>query len=187
MTVEPNPLEKTPQTAMDSEAIEKAIRRMAHEIVERHASPSRLVLAGIPTRGIEVARRLADHIEKIEGVRPYLGTLDISMHRDDLSTRGKVTALEVTDLPVDLDNRPLVLVDDVFFTGRTTRAALDALASFGRPSTIQLAVLVDRGHRELPIRADYVGKNLPTAREEKIRVRFENLDGVPDSVVVIKP
>jgi pyrimidine operon attenuation protein/uracil phosphoribosyltransferase len=187
MTAHSNPPDKTPQTAMDSEAIEKAIRRMAHEIVERHESPSRIVLAGIPTRGVEVARRLAEHIEKIEGIRPYLGTLDISMHRDDLSTRGKVTALEVTDLPVDLDNRPLVLVDDVFFTGRTTRAALDALASFGRPSTIQLAVLVDRGHRELPIRADYVGKNLPTAREEKIRVRFENLDGVPDSVVVIKP
>jgi pyrimidine operon attenuation protein/uracil phosphoribosyltransferase len=109
------------------------------------------------------------------------------MHRDDLSTRGRMTALQVTDLPVDLDGRPLVLVDDVFFTGRTTRAALDALASFGRPSQIQLAVLVDRGHRELPIRADYVGKNLPTAREEKIRVRFENLDGVPDSVVVVSP
>ena len=97
-----------------------------------------------------------------------------------------MTTLEVTDLPVDLDSRPLVLVDDVFFTGRTARAALDALASFGRPSTIQLAVLIDRGHRELPIRPDYVGKNLPTSREEKIRVRFENLDGVPDSVVAIK-
>jgi pyrimidine operon attenuation protein/uracil phosphoribosyltransferase len=187
MTLEQNQSDNTPKTAMDCEAIEKAIRRMAHEIVERHDSTCRLVLAGIPTRGVEVARRLADHIEKIEGSRPYLGTLDISMHRDDLSTRGKVTALEVTDLPVDLDARPLVLVDDVFFTGRTTRAALDALASFGRPSTIQLAVLVDRGHRELPIRPDYVGKNLPTSREEKIRVRFDNLDGVPDSVVVIKP
>jgi pyrimidine operon attenuation protein/uracil phosphoribosyltransferase len=173
--------------AMDGEAIQKAIRRMAHEIVEHHSSSSRLVLAGIPTRGVEVARRLAEHIELIEGVRPYLGVLDISMHRDDLSTRGKVTALEVTDLPVDLDGRPLVLVDDVFFTGRTCRAALDAVSSFGRPSTIQLAVLVDRGHRELPIRADYVGKNLPTSREEKIRVRFENLDAVPDSVTVIKP
>ena len=187
MTADQNTPSIPLQTAMDSEAIEKAIRRMAHEIVERHDSSARIVLAGIPTRGVEVANRLADHIEKIEGVRPFLGKLDISMHRDDLSTRGKVTALEVTDLPVDLDARPLVLVDDVFFTGRTTRAALDALASFGRPSTIQLAVLVDRGHRELPIRPDYVGKNLPTSREEKIRVRFENLDRVPDSVVVIKP
>ena len=174
-------------TALDADAIRKAIRRMAHEIVEQHPSPENLVLAGIPTRGIEVARRLADHIEKIDGVRPYLGTIDISMHRDDLSTRGKVTALEVTDLPIDLDGRVLILVDDVFFTGRTTRAALDAVASFGRPSKIQLAVLVDRGHRELPIRPDFVGKNLPTAREEKIRVRFENIDGASDSVLVVKP
>jgi pyrimidine operon attenuation protein/uracil phosphoribosyltransferase len=174
-------------TALDADSIRKAIRRMAHEIVEQHPSPDRLVLAGIPTRGVEVARRLADHIEKIEGHRPYLGTLDISMHRDDLSTRGRLTALEPTDLPVDLDGRPLILCDDVFFTGRTTRAALDAIASFGRPSLIQLAVLVDRGHRELPIRADFVGKNLPTSREEKIRVRFETLDGVPDSVLVVKP
>jgi pyrimidine operon attenuation protein/uracil phosphoribosyltransferase len=174
-------------TALDADAIQKAIRRMAHEIVEQHPSPEKLVLAGIPTRGIEVARRLADHIEKIEGTRPYLGTVDISMHRDDLSTRGKITALEVTDLPIDLDARPLILVDDVFFTGRTTRAALDAIASFGRPSKIQLAVLVDRGHRELPIRPDFVGKNLPTARNEKIRVRFENIDGAHDSILVVKP
>ena len=174
-------------TALDADAIQKAIRRMAHEIVEQHPSPEKLVLAGIPTRGIEVARRLADHIEKIDGTRPYLGAVDISMHRDDLSTRGKVTALEVTDLPIDLDGRVLILVDDVFFTGRTTRAALDAVASFGRPSKIQLAVLVDRGHRELPIRPDFVGKNLPTSLEEKIRVRFENIDGAPDSVLVVKP
>ena len=173
--------------ALDADAIQKAIRRMAHEIVEQHPAPEKLVLAGIPTRGIEVALRLADHIEKIDGARPYFGTVDISMHRDDLSTRGKVTALEVTDLPIDLDGRPLILVDDVFFTGRTTRAALDAVASFGRPSKIQLAVLVDRGHRELPIRPDFVGKNLPTAREEKIRVRFENIDGTSDAVLVLKP
>ncbi len=186
MSADHNPSNRISSIALESEAIEKAIRRMAHEIVERHESSERIVLAGIPTRGVEVARRLANHIAKIEGVRPYLGVIDISMHRDDLSIRGKVTTLEVTDLPVDLDSRPLVLVDDVFFTGRTARAALDALASFGRPSTIQLAVLIDRGHRELPIRPDYVGKNLPTSREEKIRVRFENLDGVPDSVVAIK-
>lgn len=173
--------------ALDADAIQKAIRRMAHEIVEQHPAPEKLVLAGIPTRGLEVARRLADHIEKIDGSRPYLGAVDISMHRDDLSTRGRVTALEVTNLPLDLDGRPLILVDDVFFTGRTTRAALDAIASFGRPLKIQLAVLVDRGHRELPIRPDFVGKNLPTAREEKIRVRFENIDGAPDSVLVVKP
>jgi len=172
---------------MDADAIQKAIRRMAHEIVERHDDLGMLVLAGIPTRGVEVARRLADHIEKVEGVRPYLATLDISMHRDDLATRVRMTAPVPTLLPVDLDGRPVVIVDDVFFTGRSCRAALDALASFGRPSAIQLAVLVDRGHRELPIRADYVGKNVPTARREKIRVRFENLDGVADSVRVVAP
>lgn len=180
-------MKETERTEMDADAIQKAIRRMAHEIVEHQPDLGVLVLAGIPTRGVEVARRLADHIEKIEGKRPYLAMLDTSMHRDDLSTRGKVTAPVPTQLPVDLDGRPVVVVDDVFFTGRTCRAALDALASFGRPSQIQLAVLVDRGHRELPIRADYVGKNLPTSRAEKIRVRFENLDGAADSVTVVAP
>jgi pyrimidine operon attenuation protein/uracil phosphoribosyltransferase len=186
MKNQPAPSEAHSATALDADAIQKAIRRMAHEIVEQHTDPERLVLAGIPTRGLEVARRLADHIQKIDGARPYLGAVDISMHRDDISTRGKVTALQVTDLPIDLNKRPLILVDDVFFTGRTTRAALDAVASFGRPAKIQLAVLVDRGHRELPIRPDFVGKNLPTAREEKIRVRFETIDGAPDSVLVVK-
>lgn len=176
-----------PHVAMDAEAIQKAIRRMAHEIIENQRNLKRLVLAGIPTRGIEVARRLADHIERIESVRPFDAVIDISMHRDDLSTRSMITAMVPTRLPIDLDGRPVILVDDVFFTGRSCRAALDAIASFGRPSSIQLAVLVDRGHRELPIRADYVGRNVPTAREEKIRVRFENLDSEPDSVKVVKP
>jgi len=176
-----------PLLALDAEAIQKAIRRMAHEIVETQPELDRLILAGIPTRGVEVARRLADHIEKVEGIRPFDGVVDVSMHRDDLSTRQRVTALVPTRLPMDLDGRPLILVDDVFYTGRSCRAALDAITSFGRPSRIGLAVLIDRGHRELPIRADYVGRNLPTARNEKIRVRFENLDGVPDSVHIVKP
>lgn len=172
---------------MDADAIRKAIRRIAHEIVERNSDLSRLIIAGVPTRGVEVARRIVEHIEQIEGKRPDFGVVDVSMHRDDLSTRGRPTAIVPTELPVDLDGRVIVLVDDVLFTGRSCRAALDAISSFGRPALIQYAVLVDRGHRELPIRADYVGKNLPTAREEKIRVRFENLDGVPDSVSVVKP
>lgn len=176
-----------PSLAMDAEAIRKAIRRIAHEIVERNSDLSRLVVAGIPTRGVEVARRIAEHIEQIEGVKPAFGIVDVSMHRDDLSTRGRLTAVVPTQLPVDLDGRVIVIVDDVLFTGRSCRAAMDALSSFGRPAQIQYAVLVDRGHRELPIRADYVGKNLPTAREEKIRVRFETLDAVPDSVRVVKP
>ncbi len=174
-------------TAMDADAIRKAIRRIAHEIIEQHTDLPRVVLAGIPTRGVEVAKRIAAHIAEVEGVRLDTGVVDVSMHRDDLAMRGRMTALETTTLPIDLDGRPLVLVDDVLYTGRSCRAAMDAVASFGRPSLIQLAVLVDRGHRELPIRADYVGRNLPTNRSEKIRVRFENIDGEPDSVSIVKP
>jgi len=180
--------QEQPETllVMDADAIRKAIRRIAHEIVERNTDLSRLVIAGIPTRGVEVAKRILDHIEQIEGVRPEFGVVDVAMHRDDLRRRGKLTAVVPTELPVDLDDRVIVLVDDVLFTGRSCRAALDAISSFGRPARVQYAVLVDRGHRELPIRADYVGKNVPTALEEKIRVRFENLDSVPDSVRVVR-
>ncbi len=180
--------QEQPETllVMDADAIRKAIRRISHEIVERNTDLSRLVIAGIPTRGVEVAKRILDHIEQIEGVRPEFGIVDVAMHRDDLRRRGRLTAMVPTELPVDLDDRVIVLVDDVLFTGRSCRAALDAIASFGRPARVQYAVLVDRGHRELPIRADYVGKNVPTALEEKIRVRFENLDSVPDSVRVVR-
>ncbi len=170
---------------MDSEAIRKALRRIAHEIIEQNHDLARLVIAGIPTRGKVVAERIVAHIAEIEGIAPSLGIVDVSMHRDDLSTRARVSVLETTTLPLDLDGRPLVLIDDVLYTGRSCRAAMDALASFGRPSRIQLAALVDRGHRELPIRADFVGKNIPTAPEDKIRVRFEETDGVPDSVTII--
>jgi pyrimidine operon attenuation protein/uracil phosphoribosyltransferase len=171
---------------MDAEAIRKAVRRIAHEIIERNGDLSRLVIVGIPTRGVEIARRIVEHIEASEGVRPGFGIVDVSMHRDDISTRGRPTAVVPTQLPLELEGRTIVLVDDVLFTGRSCRAALDAIASFGRPARIQYAVLVDRGHRELPIRADYVGKNLPTSREERIRVRFETLDGTPDSVMLVR-
>lgn len=172
---------------MDAESIARAIRRMAHEVAESgDDAVGRLVLAGIPTRGVEVARRIIEHLEEISGERPELGTVDVSMHRDDLATRTRMTAVEPTRLPLDLDGRTLILVDDVLFTGRSVRAAMDAIASFGRPARIRLATLVDRGHRELPIRADYVGKNVPTEPAEKIRVRFENLDGEPDSVKVVR-
>jgi pyrimidine operon attenuation protein/uracil phosphoribosyltransferase len=173
------------ECVMDSEAIRKAIRRIAHEIIEQNQDLSRVVIAGIPTRGKIIAKRIAAHIAEIEGVEPTLGTVDVSMHRDDLATRARVSVLEATELPLDLDGRPLVLVDDVLYTGRSCRAAMDAVASFGRPSRIQLAVLVDRGHRELPIRADFVGKNVPTAPGDRIRVRFEPLDAVPDSVTLV--
>jgi pyrimidine operon attenuation protein/uracil phosphoribosyltransferase len=159
---------------MDADAIRKAIRRIAHEIVEQNHDLKSLVIAGIPTRGKTVARRIAAHITEIEGIAPALGVVDVSMHRDDLATRPRVSVLELTELPLDLDGRPLVLIDDVLFTGRSCRAAMDAIASF-----------VDRGHRELPIRADFVGKNVPTAFNDRIRVRFEETDGVPDSVTLL--
>lgn len=190
----PNPINKltTPPVkteqgvlVMDADSIRKAIRRIAHEIIEQNHDLSRLVIAGIPTRGKIIARRIVAHIAEIEGVSPALGVVDVSMHRDDLATRARVSVLELTELPLDLDGRPLVLIDDVLYTGRSCRAAMDAIASFGRPSRIQLAALVDRGHRELPIRADFVGKNLPTAAEDRVRVRLEENDNVPDSVTLI--
>lgn len=180
-------MQESLELAMDADAIRKAIRRIAHEIVEQNADLAALVIAGIPTRGVEIARRITAHIEQVEGVKPELGIVDVSMHRDDLATRQRFTAVETTYLPVDLDGRPMVLVDDVLYTGRSCRAALDAISSFGRPSRIEYAVLVDRGHRELPIRADYVGKNLPTSRNQKIRVRFESVDSEPDSVRIVTP
>ena len=176
-----------PSQVMDALAIEKSLRRMAHEIVEQTRDDRLLILAGIPTRGSVLAVRLASMIESI-GTRPlFCGTIDVSMHRDDLSTRRRVAALQPTQLPVGIDGAELILVDDVFFTGRTVRAALDAVSSFGRPARIRLAVLIDRGHRELPLRADFVGKNIPTAPGDRVRVRLEESDRTSDSVHVIHP
>ena len=172
---------------MDGEAMTRALRRIAHEILEHNPDPAAFALVGIPSRGVELARRLADLIEAIEGRRPELGTIDVSMHRDDLSIRNTLTSVRETLLPLNLEELTVILVDDVLYTGRTCRAAMDAISSFGRPARIQLAVLLDRGHRELPIRPDYVGKNLPTSREERVRVRLQNLDPEPDSVRVEKP
>lgn len=171
---------------LDHEAIRKALRRMAHEILERNESAASLMLVGIPTRGVEIARRLAEMIREIEGVDVGLGTIDVSMHRDDLALRKMPPSVRASHLPGDPTGKVVVLIDDVFFTGRTARAALDALHSFGRPSRVQLAVLVDRGHRELPIRPDYVGKNLPTARTERVMVRLNNVDPNGDSVRIKK-
>jgi pyrimidine operon attenuation protein / uracil phosphoribosyltransferase len=172
---------------MDGEAIMRALRRIAHEILEHNPDPDRFSLVGIPSRGVELARRLAELIVAIEGKKPQLGAIDISMHRDDLSIRNTLTSVRETRLPLHLEQLTIVLVDDVLYTGRTCRAAMDAISSFGRPARIQLAVLLDRGHRELPIRPDYVGKNLPTAGEEKVKVRLQNVDLEPDSVRVERP
>ena len=172
---------------MDGEAIMRALRRIAHEILEHNPDPDRFSLVGIPSRGVELARRLAELVVAIEGKKPQLGAIDVSMHRDDLSIRNTLTSVRETRLPLHLEQLTIVLVDDVLYTGRTCRAAMDAISSFGRPARIQLAVLLDRGHRELPIRPDYVGKNLPTAQDERVKVRLQNVDLEPDSVRVERP
>jgi pyrimidine operon attenuation protein / uracil phosphoribosyltransferase len=162
---------------MDAEYVDRAIRRMGHEIVERHAGGGDVVIVGIHTRGVPLALRIAEAIESIEGVRVPVGELDIGLYRDDLSTR-PTHRLARTHVPDDISGRTVILVDDVLFTGRTIRAALDAVSDLGRPARIELAVLVDRGHRQLPIRPDYVGKNLPTAPSQRVSVKVDSVDGV---------
>jgi pyrimidine operon attenuation protein / uracil phosphoribosyltransferase len=157
---------------MDAGAIQRALRRIAHEIIERNPDLNQIILAGIPSRGNEIARRIAETISTIEKAHIAVGTIDVAMHRDDVGTRTELPVVRASDLPLPLETKTVVIVDDVLFTGRTVRAAMDAITSFGRPARIQLAVLIDRGHRELPIRADYVGKNLPTAPDEKVRLRL---------------
>jgi pyrimidine operon attenuation protein/uracil phosphoribosyltransferase len=162
---------------MTAEDVRRAITRIAHEIVEAHRGSHDMVLIGMRTRGVPLARRLAAAIEQIEGDAVPVGILDIGLYRDDLSTRGAAVQIAPSEMPADITGKRVVLVDDVLFTGRSVRAALGAVLDFGRPQRIQLAVLVDRGHRELPIRPDYVGKNIPTARTDDIRARLEETDG----------
>ena len=167
---------------MDGEAIRRALRRIAHEIIERNPGLEKIVIAGIPSRGVEIARRIATFIQEIEKIKIETGVIDVAMHRDDVGTRPDLPVVRASKLPLPLEGRTMIIVDDVLYTGRTARAALDAINSFGRPARIQLAALVDRGHRELPIRPDYIGKNLPTALAEKVRVLLEQTDGQPDAV-----
>lgn len=167
---------------MDTGDVDRAIRRIAHEIFEKNRGSDDLVLLGIQTRGVPLAERLARALQEIEGSEVAAGSLDIGLYRDDLDQRPK-TELGSTNVPVAIDGRTVILVDDVLYTGRTIRAALDALADIGRPSRVQLAVLVDRGHRELPIRPDYIGKNVPTSRGERVSVRLVERDG-EDGVVI---
>ncbi len=186
MTKTSQPNDKSGVRIFDAEAMRRALRRIAHEIIEGNRDLSALVLAGVPARGVELARRLATAIETIEKVRVTTGIIDVAMHRDDVRRRANLPIVRASHLPLPLEHRTVIIVDDVLFTGRTCRAAMDAIGSFGRPARIQFAVLIDRGHRELPIRPDYVGKNLPTARTERVRVRLENLDNEPDGVWLLK-
>jgi pyrimidine operon attenuation protein/uracil phosphoribosyltransferase len=172
---------------LSSDDIRRAVTRIAHEIAERNGGVRDVVLVGIRRRGAPLAERLAHTISDFEGIRVPVGILDITLYRDDLRLRvGPAPIVRSTNIPTDISQRTVVLVDDVLYTGRTVRAALDALADIGRPARIQLAVLVDRGHRELPIRADFVGKNVPTSSDEVIETRLREVDGVEDGVFIVR-
>lgn len=170
---------------MDEAAINRALIRISHEIIERNKGIEGLALVGIRRRGIPLAYRLAEYISSIEGVNIPVGILDITLYRDDLSSMASQPIVHKTEIPFDITDKKIVLVDDVIFTGRTARAALDALADMGRAQRIQLAVLIDRGHRELPIRADFIGKNVPTSKSEIVQVNLQEIDG-ENSVVILK-
>jgi len=170
---------------MDESSINRALKRISHEIVERNKGVGNLAIVGIRRRGVPLAKRLAEYIFSIEGVEIPVGILDITLYRDDLSSLAPSPVVHKTEIPFNITNKDLILVDDVIYTGRTVRAALDALADIGRAKTIQLAVLVDRGHRELPIKPDYVGKNVPTSREEIVEVRLDEVDG-ENCVLILK-
>lgn len=162
---------------MDQQAMERALRRVAHEIIENNRGVEGLTLVGIQRRGVTLARMLRDMIEQVEGVRLPMGVLDITFYRDDLSILQEHPVVNRTDLPFQVQDAKIIMVDDVLYSGRTARAAMDAICDMGRPSLIQLAVMIDRGHRELPIRADYVGKNLPTSKTEMVGVKVPEFDG----------
>ena len=170
---------------LDAASIERSLTRIAHEILERNKGLPGLGIVGVQTRGVPLARRLAATLGSIEGTPPPVGVLDINLYRDDLSRIADHPVLRRTEIPFEIDDATIVLVDDVLYTGRTVRAALDAVMDLGRPRAIQLAVLVDRGHRELPVRADFVGKNVPTAAKELVEVRLQETDG-EDEVVIVK-
>lgn len=178
-----NPPSPTARLFLDAAAIERALRRLAHEIIERNPDLGAVALIGIPSRGVAIARRLAAFIEQIEKKPIEHGAIDVAMHRDDFHLRKNLSPVAETHLPLQLEGRTIVLIDDVAYTGRTCRAAMDAVSDFGRPARIQFAALIDRGHRELPIRPDYVGKNVPTALCDRVFVRFADIDAdTKDSV-----
>ena len=174
------------KTIMSSGDIRRTLARIAHEIIEHHKTLDQVVLVGMHTRGVPLAQRLADNMAEFGSPNVPVGALDIRPYRDDLSYLDEKPTVRRTDIPVSIEGRVVVLVDDVLYTGRSIRAAMDALIALGRPWAIQLAVLVDRGHRELPIRADYVGKNVPSARHEEIKVRLTEIDGIDEVAIIEK-
>lgn len=172
------------KSIVDADGIRRVLTRIAHEIVEKNKGTTDIVLVGIRTRGVPLAKRLAKRIKSIEEVEIPVGILDITLYRDDLSMVAQQPIVHKTEIPFDINGKTVILVDDVLFTGRTVRAAMDALVDLGRPRAVQLAIMIDRGHRELPIRADYVGKNLPTSLEEVVSVNLEEIDNF-DSVLLL--
>lgn len=168
---------------MDKEAIKRALKRIAHEIVEKNKGIENVVLVGIRRRGVPLAQRLQKYLKEIENVEVPVGILDITLYRDDLNLKLDQPKVGKTEINFSIENKDVILIDDVLYTGRTVRSALDALMDIGRPKTVQLVVLIDRGHRELPIKADYVGKNVPTSRKEQIEVRLEEIDGVDEVII----
>ena len=172
------------KTIMTRDDIRRTLARIAHEIIEQNRSLDHLILVGMRTRGVPLAKRLAANIEKFENMDVPVGALDFRLYRDDISNLDKQPVVQHTDIPDNIDGKSIVLVDDVLYTGRSTRAAMDALIDFGRPRQIQLAVLIDRGHREMPIRPDYIGKNIPSARHEEIQVHLMETDGVDEVAIV---
>jgi pyrimidine operon attenuation protein/uracil phosphoribosyltransferase len=179
------PRKRKPTQVMDAKGIQRALVRIAHEIVEKNKGAENMAVIGIQDRGGPLAERVAGLIEKIENEKIPVGLMDITLYRDDIQTKLEQPLVQKTEIPFDVVDKVIILVDDVLYTGRTVRAALDQIIDFGRPRHIQLAVLVDRGHRELPIRADYVGKNLPTSRDDRVRVKIKEVDG-EDGVYVTK-
>ena len=176
----------TIKIVMTAEDIRRTLARIAHEIIERNKSTEHLILVGLHTRGVPLAKRLAANIENFEKSQLLVGALDFSLYRDDLPASEANSIVDKTEIPADIDGKSVVLVDDVLYTGRSIRAAMDALINLGRPRSIQLAVLIDRGHREMPIRADYVGKNIPSARHEDIKVHLVETDDI-DEVAIVSP
>jgi len=175
--------EKVKAKIMDQKKISRVITRLATEVVERNRDVENLILMGIRTRGAFIAKRIGEAIKKIEKIELPLGILDITLYRDDIPQRGIQPEVKATEIPFPVDEKDLILIDDVLFTGRTIRAAMDSIVDLGRPKTIQLLVLIDRGHRELPIQADYIGKVLPTSRRERVRVKIKEVDGADEVLI----